>query len=153
MAMAATFQLEAFTESLGREAEPLIEGHHAEVSGLLAKHIPARIPFEHYQALEDLGKLRVFTLREDGVLKGYNVFMFTEHHQHGTLAAFHDTLFVHPSIRRGTTGLRFLRWCDERLREHGAKFITQHVSEGKDIGPLFLRLGYKPAETIYIKPL
>jgi GNAT superfamily N-acetyltransferase len=150
--MALTFQRERFTSALGEEARPLIQGHHEEVSGPIAD-LPARIPFEHYEALESVDNLRVFTARRDELLVGYNVFGFTLHHQHGVRCAFHDTLFLHPSERKGTSGMRFLRFCDEQLKADGAMFVTQHVSAAVNIKPLLERMGYQEAETIYIKRL
>jgi hypothetical protein len=150
--MALTFQRERFTPALGEEARPLIQGHHEEVSGPIAD-LPARIPFEQYEALENADRLRVFTARRDAMLVGYNVFAMAIHHQHGVRCAFHDTLFLHPSERRGTSGMRFLRFCDEQLQADGAFFVTQHVSAGVNIKPLLERMGYQAAETIYIKRL
>ena len=144
------FQREIFTEELGNEGEALINIHHAEVSGEIA-HLPARVPYEKYGSLEQAGILRLFTARDNGKLVGYNVFMLIEHHQHGVPFASHDTLFLHKDFRKGTTGIKFLKWCDEQLKQDGARFITQHSSGSVDLENIFLRMGYKLAEKIYLK--
>ncbi len=144
------FQREIFTEELGNEGESLIHIHHAEVSGEIA-HLPARVPYEKYGSLEQAGILRLFTARDNGKLVGYNVFMLIEHHQHGVSFASHDTLFLHKDFRKGTTGIKFLKWCDEQLKKDGARFITQHSSSSVNLEKIFLRMGYKLAEKIYLK--
>lgn len=144
------FQREIFTEQLGNEAEELIGIHHAEVSGEIAD-FPARVPYDKYGDFEQLGLLRVFTARHESRLVGYNVFAFIEHHQHGVNFASHDTLFLHKEFRKGTTGIKFLKWCDEQLKNDGALFVTQHSSVSLDLEKLLLRMGYKLAEKIYLK--
>ena len=146
------FQREIFTEELGNEGKALIDIHHAEVSGEIA-HLPARIPYQKYASLEEAGVLRLFTARHEGRLVGYNVFALVEHHQHEVLFASHDTMFLRKDFRKGTTGIRFLKWCDEQLKQDGAKFITQHSSTSVDLENLFIRMGYKLAEKVYLKVL
>lgn len=150
--MGLTFQRETYTTALGEEAFPLAQMHNAEIGGAVSDlHI--RIPADMYQSLDERDLLRVYTLREDGILKGYNVFAVMQHPEYGKLSAQHDVMFLHPDVRKGFNAIRFMRWCDEQLQADGVLFVTQNVTAALDFSPVLKRLGYEHHETIYIKRL
>ena len=150
--MALIFQREQFTQALGEEGIPLAQMHNAEVGGVTAG-VRVRVPQELYETLQASDSLRIYTLREDAELKGYNVFVVMNHPQFQARVAQHDSMFIHPSVRHGFNALKFLRWCDEQLKAEGTQFVFQHVTAQLDFSPILLRMGYKPHETIYSKQL
>jgi len=147
-----TFQRECFTEQLELELLPLAQEHNQEIGGVVSD-VSVRIPREMYEQLDANGFLRIYTIRENGELKGYNSFAVMLHPEYAHLTAQHDAMFVHPSARNGFNSMRFLRWCDEQLKQDGILFVTQNVTVEKDYSAILKRLGYKPSETIYIKRL
>jgi len=147
-----TFQRERFTERLEEELLPLANQHNQEIGGVVSDVI-VKIPREMYEHLEANGLLRIYTIRENGELKGYNNFAVIIHPEYAHLTAQHDAMFVHPSARNGFNAIKFLRWCDEQLKQDGVLFVTQNVTVEKDYSAILKRLGYKPSETIYIKRL
>jgi len=149
---AIEFHRESYTERFAEEALPLGQMHNEEIGGVISD-VKIRVPKEMYEHLDTNGMLRMYTLRENGQLKGYNVFAVVTHPEYGHLTAQHDVMFLHPSVRFGFNAIKFLRWCDEQLKSDGVLFVTQHVTASKDYSPVLKRLGYEPSETIYIKRL
>lgn len=147
-----TFQRDLFSDELEVELDPLAQAHNKEIGGQMAD-LRVRVPRELYAQLEPQNMLRIYTLREDGDLKGYNIFAMMVHPQYSKLIAQHDSMFVDPSVRAGFNAVRFLRWCDEQLKADGVAFVTQSVTAALDYSPILRRLSYAPHETIYIKRL
>jgi hypothetical protein len=146
------FQRERFTKEFEAEVLPLGEMHNREIGGVIAD-VRIRVPREMYESLDSNDMLRIYTLRQDGALKGYNIFAVIVHPEYGKPTAQHDVMFLHPDVRSGFNASRFLRWCDEQLKEDGVLFVTQHVTASKDFSPLLKRIGYQHSETVYIKRL
>ena len=95
--------------------------------------------------------MRVFTARTSvGSLAGYCIF-FVRHNLHysTSLQALQDVLFLAPEMRGCGTGLMFLAWCDERLREEGVQVVYHHAKVALDFGPLLTKLGYERIDYIY----
>lgn len=147
-----TFQRERFSATLEEELLPLALQHNKEIGGVISD-IVVKVPREMYEHLDANDSLRIYTIRKNGELKGYNNFVVILHPEYNKLTAQHDVMFVHPSVRIGFNAMRFLRWCDEQLKQDGILFVTQNVTVEKDYSPILERLGYKPSETIYIKRL
>lgn len=134
------------------EALPLFEKHYQEI----AKYhdIPLAPDFAAYAALEAQGNLRVYSARNAGDLIGYVVFFVRPHlHYSGTLFAAQDVLFLLPEYRKGMTGLRLIKFADERLKAEGVQVVTQHVKDHMDFGPILERMGYERVETTYMRRL
>ena len=134
------------------EAQPLFAAHWREIA-----HYPD-IPFapdrEMYVQLDESGLLRVFTVRLDGQLAGYNAFFVKPHpHYSGSLQAAQDVLFLHPDCRNAGIGIRFIDWCDGELAAEGVQVVTQHLKAAHNHGPLLERLGYELMDLIYTRRL
>ena len=150
--IAITFQRERFSADLEEELLPLALEHNKEIGGVISD-VTVKVPKEMYEHLDANDMLRIYTIRQNGELKGYNNFAVILHPEYNQLSAQHDAMFVHPSARSGFNSMRFLRWCDEQLKQDGVLFVTQNVTVEKDYSAILKRLGYKPSETIYIKRL
>lgn len=138
------------------EIDALAEAHFSEVTH--HADIPPGTDWPHYRKCEDLGILRIYSVRVEGRLTGYSVFLigYSKHYK-TSLQARQDTLFLHPEQRQGMTGYRFLRWVDEQIRAEGVQIIYQHhklFADGRlNLGPLFERLGYQPIYKMYFRRL
>jgi hypothetical protein len=130
------------------ELEPLIQAHYKEIAKY--QDIPLKPDWKSYESLDELGLLRIFTLREEGELIGYAVFMVRPHlHYMTCLTAFQDILFI-KSDKRGK-GLKFILWCDNQLKGMGINLIVQHVKSEHNFGPALERIGYELMDLIYTK--
>jgi GNAT superfamily N-acetyltransferase len=138
------------------EIQALMEAHYAEVTH--HADIPPGCDYEKYRKAEQLGILRIYTVRVASALVGYSIFMVGPSlHYKTSFQARQDTLFVHPDYRRGLTGYRFLQWVDDRLRGDGVQVCYQHHKVLEDnrlnLGPLFERLGYRLIYKVYFRRL
>lgn len=147
-----TFQRERFTKEFEAESLHLGEMHNKEIGGVIAD-VKIRVPVEMYENLDSNDMLRIYTLRQDGMLKGYNIFVVIVHPEYAKLTAQHDVMFLHPDVRKGFNAVKFLKWCDNEMKKDGILFVTQNVTAAKDFSPLLKRIGYQYSETIYIKRL
>jgi len=140
------FQRDTVTPALCDEIRPLINAHAAEVEDPRLK-VPA---FQTETYVRAASVLRVFTVRDGGVLRGYAVFFVIPNpHFADSLQAQQDALYLSPEARRGTTGTDFMRWCDRELASDGVTTIIQFSSLRRDIGRLLVRLGYEKTQELY----
>lgn len=168
------FARESLSPALWDEITPLLVAHWREIATF--QDIELSPAVDVYEASEDAGILRIFTVRNGGLrrndgghnsscqcsncaaiaaqsLVGYAIYFVrpAPHYRH-SLQAVQDVLFLHPSVRGGT-GYKFIAWCDEQLAAEGVQVVAQHVKLSHDFGQLLVRQGYEAVETIYVKRL
>ena len=142
------FAREAYSPELVSEMVPLWKEHYEETR---SRNYGALDPdLSVYIALADQGALRIFTVREESRLSGYQVFFVSRHIHHRELIdATGDILFMRKALRRGMNGYRFLRYCVEKLSEEGIRVIHQRISARHDFGRLFERMGFELEDMTY----
>jgi GNAT superfamily N-acetyltransferase len=143
------FQRETLTEAILDEAMPLLEMHYKEIAHYL--DIPLVPDRAQYLKMEELGSLRLFTIRDDaGTFHGYAVY-FVRHNIHYSTSkqAVQDILFLNPEHRKGRVGYRFIAWCDEQLKLEGVQVVYHHVKTAHNFGPMLERMGYQAIDIIY----
>jgi GNAT superfamily N-acetyltransferase len=111
-------------------------------------------------ALEEMGVLRILTLRCDDELVGYNAFHVMPHiHAQSTSMAVNDVLYVKPE-HRGRAGLQLIRVAERALKAAGV--VRVHYStkvhatvgrRGHKTGDVLAKLGYRHDEQSYSKLL
>jgi hypothetical protein len=145
-----SFQREFIRELNIEEFAPLYDHQNSETGHF--KDMKVEPELAMYQRAEDHGALRLFTVRDNGKLIGYQSFVVTRgrHHAH-TMQAQQDLLYISPD-RRGF-GLKFIKWCDEQLKAEGVHIVHQHVTPFFDFGPMLKRVGYELSHYIYIRRL
>lgn len=132
------------------EIYPLFEKHWEEIGEY--KDIPLNPDFEAYKKLDEIGMMRVYTAREDGVLVGYCVFFVNPNlHYKNTTQALQDVMFIKKE-RRGF-GKKFMEWSDEQLRGEGVDVIHRYMSTDNNFGVLLERIGYEFKALIYSRRL
>lgn len=145
-----TFARELLCEVV-QEAQPLLDLHYRELC--LHRDVIKLDPmWREYALLEQLERFVVFTAREEGQLVGYNAFFLNRHlHYGGFTVAQNDVLFLHPQARRGTTALRFIDWCEQKLWDAAADKLTYHIKFALDWRPILHRRGYVDEEVMVAK--
>ena len=127
----------------------LIVGHTDEVGILDLKY---NVNFMFYQTIWDMGIIKIYTGRQGGQLACYAVYLIDAHpHLGNAKVAKQDTIYCRKSSRG--IGLKFMKWCDEQLKNEGIKFIFNAATVKKDFGNILMRMGYKKIETIYMREL
>ena len=151
-AVGVTFQREEFTEALLVEMWPLWLKHYDEISAY--KDIPFDPDLGKYAMIAQAGALRIFTMRDAGMIVGYEVlFAQTNPHYKTSLQAVQDILFVDPELRKGLTGYKFIRWVDRQLKAEGVQIVYQHIKAKHNFGVMLERQGYHLVDLIYAKRL
>lgn len=103
-----------------------------------------------YKKLDDACLLRVFTARENGSLIGYCVF-FVKYSfiSKKLLEADQLGLFIKKDSRG--FGVKFIKWCDECLKNEGVNVVYQNIPSTTRLGSIFKRIGYKEADHSYAR--
>ena len=140
--------------ALWDELDGMVALNNEETGGL---GLPLNLDKAKYETLESLGMLEVHTARSvrgqsDGVLVGYSCVLIAPSMRHaGVVMAVQDALWLHPSWRHGTTGVRLIKWSDRRLSERGDVYaVMRQSTTQKPIKPVLARLGYVTAEETMI---
>lgn len=129
---------------------PLFTLHYEEV-----KHfddIPLAPDKEGYLKIENTGALRVYTIRDEGELIGYNILFIREHlHYCESIQALNDVIFIRED-KRGQ-GRAFIDWCDKELKKEGVDAVYQTVKATHNWGAMLEKQGYKLIDLTYGKRL
>ena len=138
------------------DAIPLWKEHHQEVALSSVKDKREFSPnIKKYFELEAANNLITFTVRDDGKLVGYAVFIInTPMHYQKTLYAVNDALYLAPSLRKGTSGIKFMKWCENELktRSNGFIKIVQWRSKAEhNFGLILERIGYSKDDIVFTK--
>ena len=137
---------------LWEEAEPILREHWEEIARY--KDIPLAPDKEAYAGLEAAGQLRCYTVRDGYRMVGYAAFIVRRGlHYQGSLQAAQDVLYVDPGYRAGMTGVKLIRYAEQRLAAEGVQVVYHHAKRTNKVGQLLERLGYEFVEGIYAKRL
>jgi len=133
------------------EAQPLLSLHYEEIAWRKDK-IKLEPDWDQYARMELMGNLIGYSGRVGGKLKGYAVFFVRPHlHYRNTLQAINDIIFIHPSHRKGRSGIAMIQFAEEDLKSIGVQLISYHIKRVLDWGPMAERLGYEEVETSHWK--
>lgn len=134
------------------EIQPLLAEHWREIAHF--DDIPLEPRREVYEHLETIGGLYVFTVRDDGHLVGYAVYVVDVHmHYASSKQATQDVLFLLPGYRNAGIGMGLINYADTAMRDAGVQVVLQHVKLAHDFGPLLKALDYEQVESIYARRL
>lgn len=145
------FAIEGLTQSLVDEMIPLLKNHWREIAHY--QEIELDPDWDSYFKLQESGLLRVFTVRDEGKLKGYAAFFVRPNiHYRQSKQANQDVIFLSKEVRGGT-GSKFIDFCDNQLADEGCEVVYHHVKAAHNFGPLLESKGYKLIDLIYGRKL
>lgn len=105
-----------------------------------------------YEALAASGALHILVAREEGEMVGYLLTVVRPHlHYADVLCGFEDAYFMRQSHRRGFAGVRLFREWEKAMRARGVQMIFAMTKPWLDMGPIFVRLGFKQSDHVYAK--
>lgn len=147
-----TYQVEDYSECVG-ESWLMLQAHYDEIC--TDKHVKPLDPdYERYEKLNELGMLRVFTVRDDGVMVGYFVSVVAPGlHYQQTMMALNDIMYLEPKYRGGTVGFRLVKLAVEDLKNLGADILTIHMKTDYPFRSLLNKLGFHLTEENWEKVL
>ena len=130
--------------------KPLANLHSGEIGYRLTPE-PLDINEDAYRALDKAGILRVFTIR-DTQLVGYGVFILGFSLDRKSIKQAHEGgFFILPVYRLGRTALKFLDYCDNRLKEDGVNMVIYQSPVGANFGKILSRRGYTKVDEVYAR--
>lgn len=144
------FAHEAFT-GIRREIEPLLKQHWEEIA-LNKDTIKLNPDWKEYARLAHKGALRIYTAREDGELVGYFVVIVSKSiHYMDHLFANNDIIFMKKGHRRGTSGIRLIKYAVEQLTNEGISVININTKDHQPFDVILEREGFNLVERVYSK--
>lgn len=144
------FQQE-FLTSVVEDAKELLERHWEEIAVNKDK-IKLNPHWEAYVDLEDSGQLRIFTARENGQLIGYFVVIVGVNlHYKDHVFAVNDILYLHPSWRKGLTGVKLIKFAEKCLKLEGVSVLNINTKTHRPFDSLMSYMKYDLVERVYQK--
>ena len=135
------------------EYESVLEEHYPSLDWSDGK-INHNVDHEKYGMVARAGHLGLFTARCDGKLVGYCSIIADNHIHHKDIVfATTDSFYLRRSYRKGFTGVKFLNFIQEKLKELGVDVFTIQSRTKEKTDKLLKRLGYTEVETVYAKIL
>lgn len=145
-----TYQQE-FLATVKDDIQPLLEKHWEEVAHNKDK-IKLEPSWEAYKALDEIGVVKIFTARQGPRLVGYFALLVSPNlHYASHTFAVNDVIFVDPRYRKGSVGMKLMKFAEKCLKEDGVSLMIVNTKLKKNFGPLLERLGYTPTEINYTK--
>ena len=144
------YSVEVFGEV---EDEIVAMGHKCfkEVDSRQGK-VPFKANTKMYNILQENGNLRVYTMRGEGVLVGYAMYIIQESlHCEGVFQALSDSMYIEKEHRG--LGKELIELIQEDLTEEGVKTFSFTVKAGLDNGNLAEATGCYLYENVYHKRL
>lgn len=112
-----TFQEEHYGNFFTNEFMELYKIHWKEIGAFDRQKIKLSPDWDKYRMMGKQNHLITFTIRDDGVLVGYNIFIIVNHHHYkNTIIAENDILYLKVEYRKGYTGYKFIKYCIEDLK-------------------------------------
>lgn len=133
------------------EIKPLIQEHWKEIA-LNKETIKLNPDWKGYARLADSGGLRVYTARSDGELIGYFVVIVSKSlHYSDHLFANNDILFLKKGHRKGTAGIKLIKFAVDSLTDEGVTLININTKLHQSFAPILERMEFTHIENIYSK--
>lgn len=141
-----TYQVDNFANSL--DGVKALAGMHWEEVGLYKDKIMLDPDWDKFLVLDKAGIVRLPTVRKDGIMIGYAIFMlYPLIHYKSHTAAVNDAVFLLPK-HRGVVGYKFIKYCHEQMLKEAPR-VTWHLKVAHDWGNVLKHLGYELEEYLY----
>jgi GNAT superfamily N-acetyltransferase len=152
--MTYAFAIEPYAQII-EDMKPMFAEHWRELA-LYQDSIPLDPDYEFYEAAANAGLLTFFSVRLDGALVGYAVFMGREKNPHykTTRWMVSDILYIAPDHRHAGVGAGLIRFIEAVFTQRGIHVLHIGTKESSpDLATLLQRLGYERVEAVYGKKL
>ena len=138
-----------FLDQVEKDILVLIDLHYKEIA-LNQSKVKLNPDWEVYRDLEDQGKLKIFTARDDTTLVGYFVVVVgvNMHYKDHTFAC-NDIIYLHKDYRKGFAGIKLIKFAKKCLTEDGVSVLTINTKVHQPFDKLLDRLGFNLIERVY----
>jgi GNAT superfamily N-acetyltransferase len=138
-----------FLDQVENDILTLLDLHYKEIA-LNQDKIKLNPDWDVYRALEEQGKLKIFTARDGSTLVGYFVVVVgvNMHYKDHTFAC-NDIIYLHKDYRRGFAGIKLIKFAKKCLTEDGVSVLTINTKVHQPFDKLLDRLGFNLIERVY----
>ena len=138
-----------FLDQVKDDALYLLDLHYNEIA-LNQNKIKLNPDWDVYKELEQEGKLKIFTARDNGTLVGYFVVVVgvNMHYKDHTFAC-NDVIYLHKDYRKGFAGIKLIKFAKKCLTEDGVSVLTINTKVHQPFDRVLERLGFKLIERVY----
>ena len=127
------------SESTVEEIKLLMVDHDRVLTNDITQEWPLDVDFDLYRKVEEVGRLRIFTAREEGRMVGYLICILMHSQQRKSLRMAHEEAFyVDPDFRRNGTATKLMEFAEESLKPE-ADIIMYHAPEANPAFGLLLK--------------
>ena len=127
----------------------LIDLHYKEIA-LNKNKVKLNPDWDVYRDLEDQGKLKIFTARDDTTLVGYFVVVVgTNMHYKDHTFACNDIIYLHKDYRKGFAGIKLIKFAKKCLTDDGVSILTINTKVHQPFDKVLDRLGFNLIERVY----
>lgn len=148
-----TTQTEPVTRQVTDEIDALLRDMYSNT--VASSGIPKYdFDWPRYEQVDRSGMLLLCTIRYDGMLAGFVMYLVVRHPHHRTVrSAECDAIAINHTIRGHGIGRMLYEFAEKQLRERGVKFVTHRFRVCYDEQPVFPKWGFKLEEHVYKKEL
>ena len=138
-----------FLDQVKDDALYLLDLHYNEIA-LNQDKIKLNPDWDVYKELEQQGKLKIFTARDNDTLVGYFVVVVgvNMHYKDHTFAC-NDIIYLHKDYRKGFAGIKLIKFAKKCLTEDGVSVLAINTKVHQPFDRVLERLGFNLIERVY----
>lgn len=134
---------------------PLTQKHWDEI-GHPGTDFKLKLDMRQYTAYNREGLYRVFTVFDtdkDQYVGYLGCLIHPLPHSENIIAAITDAIFLLPEYRKGTLGIRLVKYAEKALKDLGVHVLELGTNARYDLSSFCKRLGYTASSITYTKQL
>ena len=140
-----------FLPTVKSDIQYLLKEHWEEIA-LNKIKIRLNPDWDAYESLEQQGKLKIFTARDEETLVGYFVvLMGVNLHYKDHLFAANDVIYLSAKHRKGLTGVKLIKFAETCLKQDGVSVLSINTKVHRPFDKIMDYLGFNLIERVYSK--
>ena len=138
-----------FLDQVKDDILSLLDLHYKEIA-LNQDKIKLNPDWDVYSELEQQGKLKIFTARDNDTLVGYFVVVVgvNMHYKDHTFAC-NDIIYLNKDYRKGFAGIKLIKFAKKCLTEDGVSVLAINTKVHQPFDKVLERLGFNLIERVY----
>ena len=139
-----------FLDQVKDDILSLLDLHYKEIA-LNQDKIKLNPDWDVYSELEQQGKLKIFTARDNDTLVGYFVVVVgvNMHYKDHTFAC-NDIIYLHKDYRKGFAGIKLIKFAKKCLTEDGVSVLAINTKVHQPFDKVLERLGFNLIERVLL---
>jgi len=140
-----------FLPTVKSDIQYLLKEHWEEIA-LNKIKIRLNPDWDAYESLEQQGKLKIFTARDEETLVGYFVvLMGVNLHYKDHIFAANDVIYLSAKHRKGLTGVKLIKFAETCLKQDGVSVLSINTKVHRPFDKIMDYLNFNLIERVYSK--